>query len=46
MALFDNPFDAAHRLSRGGCTCGEHTSQAAHEAALSGEAGIDRKSVV
>lgn len=43
MAPFDNPFDAKPRLSRGGCSCGAHDSQAAHEAALpTGDAAIER----
>lgn len=32
MSTFDNPFDATRRLSRRGCSCGEHESQADHEA--------------
>jgi nitrate/nitrite transport system substrate-binding protein len=31
--MFKNPFDYRNRLSRG-CTCGQHTSQGEHEAAL------------
>ncbi|CAO4156911.1 CmpA/NrtA family ABC transporter substrate-binding protein [Methylorubrum extorquens] len=43
MAPFDNPFDAKRRIARGGCSCGSHASQAAHEAALpSGDAAIER----
>ncbi|XYD11477.1 CmpA/NrtA family ABC transporter substrate-binding protein [Methylobacterium sp. NMS12] len=46
MALFDNPFDAKRRLSRGGCSCGAHGSQAAHDAACAvapmGEAALER----
>jgi len=33
MSGFDNPFDPDHDLTRGGCSCGRHTSQAAHEQA-------------
>ena len=33
MATFDDPFDSSRRLSRGGCPCGEHASQAEHDAA-------------
>jgi nitrate/nitrite transport system substrate-binding protein len=32
MATFDNPFDPERRLTRG-CTCGQHASQAEHDAA-------------
>jgi nitrate/nitrite transport system substrate-binding protein len=43
MALFDNPFDASHRLNRGGCSCGAHPSQSEHDADLpSGEAAMER----
>ncbi|WP_375457426.1 ABC transporter substrate-binding protein, partial [uncultured Methylobacterium sp.] len=42
MALFDDPFDATRRLSRGGCACGAHASEAEHAAALSGDAEIQR----
>ncbi|GEP03555.1 CmpA/NrtA family ABC transporter substrate-binding protein [Methylobacterium oxalidis] len=43
MALFDNPFDPETRLRRGGCSCGEHRSQAEHDAALpTGEAAAQR----
>jgi nitrate/nitrite transport system substrate-binding protein len=43
MALFDNPFDASHRLSRGGCSCGSHRSQGEHDAAVPGaDATIER----
>jgi nitrate/nitrite transport system substrate-binding protein len=36
MSMFDNPFDAAKRLDRTGCLCGQHVSQIEHdrEAAL------------
>ena len=30
---FDNPFDADRSLRKGGCSCGDHTSQAAHDTA-------------
>ncbi|MER2268028.1 CmpA/NrtA family ABC transporter substrate-binding protein [Methylobacterium oxalidis] len=43
MALFDNPFDPETRLRRGGCSCGEHRSQAEHDAARpTGEAAAQR----
>ncbi|MGU3538008.1 CmpA/NrtA family ABC transporter substrate-binding protein [Methylobacterium sp. A54F] len=46
MALFDNPFDAKRRLGRGGCSCGMHATQAAHDAerdvASAGEAALGR----
>ncbi|MGF3023827.1 CmpA/NrtA family ABC transporter substrate-binding protein [Methylobacterium aquaticum] len=46
MALFDNPFDARHRLAPGGCSCGAHSDQAAHDAAHAavptGEAALER----
>lgn len=35
MALFDNPFNSSFRLSRRGCSCGNHESQQAHDAAAS-----------
>ncbi|HEV7438729.1 MAG TPA: twin-arginine translocation signal domain-containing protein, partial [Methylobacterium sp.] len=42
MALFDNPFDA-RRLSRRGCACGAHASQAEHEAAIpTGDQAVER----
>jgi nitrate/nitrite transport system substrate-binding protein len=31
MSTFDNPFDADKRLTTGGCSCGQHASQAEHE---------------
>ena len=34
MSGFDNPFDPDHILKRGGCSCGQHTSQVAHEQAV------------
>jgi nitrate/nitrite transport system substrate-binding protein len=38
MSGFDNPFDPDHVLKRGGCSCGQHASQVAHEqAALANE---------
>ncbi|KPF72440.1 nitrate ABC transporter substrate-binding protein [Bosea sp. AAP35] len=37
MALFKNPFDADRRI-RGGCDCGRHESQSAHERAMRAEA--------
>ncbi|GJE00762.1 CmpA/NrtA family ABC transporter substrate-binding protein [Methylobacterium isbiliense] len=42
MALFDNPFDATRRLGRGGCSCGAHASQAAHDAACCDEGRAER----
>lgn len=38
MALLDDPFDGKARLSKSGCSCGRHASEAEHEAALEGEA--------
>ena len=38
MSTFDDPFDASRRLSRRGCSCGQHASQADHdEASTSGD---------
>ncbi|MDP2027188.1 CmpA/NrtA family ABC transporter substrate-binding protein [Sulfuriferula sp.] len=34
MSGFDNPFDPDHILKRGGCSCGQHASQVAHEQAV------------
>src|SRR5438045_941256 len=31
MSTFDNPFDPDHRLRAGGCSCGQHVSEAEHE---------------
>src|SRR5262245_42948491 len=31
MSTFDNPFDPERRLHRGGCSCGRHADQIAHE---------------
>ncbi|MCJ2127671.1 CmpA/NrtA family ABC transporter substrate-binding protein [Methylobacterium sp. E-045] len=43
MALFDDPFNARLTLKRGGCSCGNHHDQAAHDAeAPSGDAAITR----
>lgn len=39
---FDDPFDAGRTLSKGGCSCGQHSTQAAHEEAVSGDAQITR----
>ena len=33
MSTFDNPFDAKRRLNHSGCSCGQHASQADHDAA-------------
>jgi nitrate/nitrite transport system substrate-binding protein len=33
MSTFDNPFDPRRRLMPGGCSCGQHVSQAEHNAA-------------
>ena len=33
MSTFDNPFDPQRRLSRSGCNCGRHDSQAEHDRA-------------
>ncbi|HEX4893450.1 MAG TPA: CmpA/NrtA family ABC transporter substrate-binding protein [Hyphomicrobiaceae bacterium] len=43
---FDDPFDAKRPLSRSGCSCGRHGSQAEHEAALAGSSEIRLKRVV
>jgi len=32
MSTFDNPFDPERRLTRTGCSCGRHRSQAEHDA--------------
>ncbi|MEW5965471.1 MAG: CmpA/NrtA family ABC transporter substrate-binding protein [Pseudomonadota bacterium] len=37
MSGFDNPFDPDTQLHRGGCSCGRHTSEAAHDAAMKDE---------
>jgi nitrate/nitrite transport system substrate-binding protein len=37
MSTFDNPFDPIRTLNRGGCACGQHASQAEHDAAMSSE---------
>ncbi|MFP5411021.1 MAG: twin-arginine translocation signal domain-containing protein, partial [Gammaproteobacteria bacterium] len=37
MSAFDNPFDPETKLHRGGCSCGRHASQAAHDAAMKDE---------
>jgi nitrate/nitrite transport system substrate-binding protein len=34
MSTFDDPFDADARLSKGGCSCGHHASEAEHAAAV------------
>ncbi|MGL4264014.1 MAG: twin-arginine translocation signal domain-containing protein, partial [Afipia sp.] len=34
MSTFDNPFDPNRRLSSFGCACGQHSSDAEHNAAL------------
>src|SRR5258705_10997080 len=31
MSTFDNPFDPDRRLRAGGCSCGQHVSDAEHE---------------
>src|SRR6266404_6024482 len=31
MSTFDNPFDPGRRLRAGGCSCGQHVSEAEHE---------------
>ncbi|WP_188607326.1 CmpA/NrtA family ABC transporter substrate-binding protein [Chelatococcus reniformis] len=41
MALFDNPFSAATRFFKTGCSCGRHASQAEHDS-LSAEAQAGR----
>ncbi len=42
MSSFDDAFDPTRRLHRGGCSCGAHASQAAHEAELSADQQIER----
>jgi len=37
MSAFKNPFNPNLRLHRGGCTCGRHHSQEAHDAEVRGE---------
>ncbi|MGQ9371448.1 CmpA/NrtA family ABC transporter substrate-binding protein [Azospirillum sp. ST 5-10] len=37
MATFDDPFDQARPLTRTGCSCGRHASEAEHDAALRGD---------
>ena len=32
MSTFEDPFDASRRLLRRGCSCGQHASQAVHDA--------------
>ncbi len=32
MSTFDNPFDAKRGLNQSGCSCGQHASQAEHDA--------------
>ena len=32
MSTFDNPFDPNRRLRAGGCSCGQHVSEAEHAA--------------
>ena len=34
MSTFDNPFDPNRPLSSFGCSCGQHASDAEHDAAL------------
>ncbi|MES2751224.1 MAG: CmpA/NrtA family ABC transporter substrate-binding protein [Pseudomonadota bacterium] len=34
MSTFDNPFDPSRRLSSFGCSCGQHSSDTEHNAAL------------
>src|SRR3982074_471814 len=33
MSTFDNPFDPDRRLRSAGCSCGQHLSEAEHQAA-------------
>ena len=37
MSTFDDPFDASRRLSRAGCSCGAHASQADHDGAVAAD---------
>ncbi len=39
---FDNPFDAGRALSRGGCACGKHATQAEHDSAASSDERLAR----
>ncbi|QQS12563.1 MAG: ABC transporter substrate-binding protein [Rhodospirillales bacterium] len=42
MSTFDDPFDGARGLRKGGCSCGHHASEAEHDAARSAApAGVD-----
>jgi nitrate/nitrite transport system substrate-binding protein len=34
MGIFDDPFDANHRLRNGSCSCGSHANQGGHERAV------------
>jgi nitrate/nitrite transport system substrate-binding protein len=34
MGIFDDPFDANHRLRNGSCSCGSHANQGDHERAV------------
>src|SRR5258705_12558633 len=34
MGIFDDPFDANHRLRNGSCSCGSHANQGEHERAV------------
>lgn len=40
MSAFKDPFDPNLRLHRGGCSCGRHDSQEAHDAEVRGEEAI------
>ncbi|WP_244478252.1 CmpA/NrtA family ABC transporter substrate-binding protein, partial [Methylobacterium sp. Leaf86] len=43
MALFDKYFSSQYNLSRRGCTCGAHASEAEHETALTtGDVAVQR----
>jgi nitrate/nitrite transport system substrate-binding protein len=42
MGLFDNPFDSGSRLR---CSCGRHTDNQAHEAAIAGEEALAREAI-
>jgi len=39
---FKDPYDEGSHLTRSGCSCGLHASEAEHAAALSGDAGLQR----
>ena len=46
MSTFDNPFDPARRLHSQGCSCGQHTSDAEHDAVSSAAAQLSLQPAV